>query len=229
MQIDDRLQALAELVPEGCRAADIGTDHGYLAITLLREGRASFVVASDKNQGPYEAAKRTVRENAVPAEAISVRLGDGLQVLEPGEVDTACIAGMGGVLMISILEAAPDVTKRLTTLVLQPMNGAAELRQWLYGHGWHISDESLAVADGRIYEIIQARRGKRTMPLALDLLVGPVLWAKKPPLLRHHIEALLFQLRRVLTGMEKSSRAQQSRKYSQVKKQVMELEERLKW
>ena len=102
MQIDDRLQALAELVPEGCRAADIGTDHGYLAITLLREGRASFVVASDKNQGPYEAAKRTVRENAVPAEAISVRLGDGLQVLEPGEVDTACILDL---LLVCIADA----------------------------------------------------------------------------------------------------------------------------
>ena len=229
MQIDDRLQALAELVPEHCRAADIGTDHGYLAISLLREGRASFVVASDKNQGPYEAAKRTVRENAVSDEEISVRLGDGLQVLEPGEVDTACIAGMGGVLMIKILEDAPAVTKELETLVLQPMNGAQELRHWLYGHGWHITDESLAVADGRIYEIIQAKQGRKKMPAALDLLIGPVLWAKKPPLLRHHIEALLFQLRRVLSGMDKSTRAQKSRKYQQVKKQVMELDERLKW
>ena len=97
------------------------------------------------------------------------------------------------------------------------------------GHGWHIADESLAVADGRIYEIIQAKQGRRKMPAPLDLLIGPVLWEKKPPLLRHHIEALLFQLRRVLSGMDKSARAQKSRKYQQVKKQVMELEERLKW
>ena len=187
------------------------------------------MVASDKNQGPYEAAKRTIRENAVSDDEISVRLGDGLQVLEPGEVDTACIAGMGGVLMITILEGAPAVTKKLGTLVLQPMNGAQELRHWLYGHGWHIADESLAVADGRIYEIIQAKQGRRKMPAPLDLLIGPVLWEKKPPLLRHHIEALLFQLRRVLSGMDKSARAQKSRKYQQVKKQVMELEERLKW
>ena len=140
-----------------------------------------------------------------------------------------CLAGMGGILMIAILEAAPDVVRKLTTLVLQPMNGAAELRHWLYGAGWHIADESLAVADGRIYEVIQARRGKRAMPSAIDLLIGPVLGTQKTPLLRHHIEALLFQLRRVLTGMEKSQRAQQGRKYKQVKKQVMELEERLKW
>ena len=131
--------------------------------------------------------------------------------------------------MIRILEDAPAVTKKLGTLVLQPMNGAQELRHWLYSHGWHVADESLAVADGRIYEIIQAKQGRRKIPTPLDLMIGPVLWEKKPPLLRHHIEALLFQLRRVLSGMDKSTRAQKSRKYQQVKKQVMELEERLKW
>ena len=64
MHLDDRLQALADFVPEGSRAADIGTDHGYLAVALLQQGKADFVVAGDLNRGPYEAAKRTVHENA---------------------------------------------------------------------------------------------------------------------------------------------------------------------
>ncbi len=229
MQLDDRLQALADFVPVGCRAADIGTDHGYLAIDLIREGKANFVVAGDLNEGPYEAAKRTVHENAMAADQISVRLGNGLQVLEPGEVDTVCIAGMGGVLMTQILEQSPDVVKKLTTLVLQPMNGAPELRTWLYRHNWHIADEALAVADGRIYEIIKAERGRVKRPAPLDLLIGPVLWQKKPPLLKHHIESLLFQQRRVLTGMEKSPRACKTKKYEVIKEQVRELEERLTW
>ena len=96
MHLDDRLQALADFVPEGARAADIGTDHGYLAVALLQQGKANFVVAGDKNRGPYEAAKRTVHEYAISEEQISVRLGDGLEVVKPGEVDTVCIAGMGG-------------------------------------------------------------------------------------------------------------------------------------
>ncbi len=229
MQLDDRLQALADFVPVGCRAADIGTDHGYLAIDLIREGKATFVVAGDLNEGPYEAAKRTVHENAMDADQVAVRLGDGLQVLEPGEVDTVCIAGMGGVLMTQILEQSPDVVKKLTTLVLQPMNGAPELRTWLYRHNWHIADEALAVADGRIYEIIKAERGRVKRPAPLDLLIGPVLWQKKPPLLKHHIESLLFQQRRVLNGMEKSPRACKTKKYEVIKEQVRELEERLTW
>lgn len=229
MHLDDRLQALADFVPEGSRAADIGTDHGYLAVALLQQGKADFVVAGDLNRGPYEAAKRTVHENAIGEEQISVRIGDGLKVLQPGEVDTVCIAGMGGILMNNILEASPEITAELKILVLQPMNGAPELREWLYDHDWHIVDENLVIDDGRIYEIIKAEKGSRRKPSGLDLLVGPKLWQKKPPLLRHHIEALLFQQRRILSGMEKSERAKGDKRFAQIKRRVRALEERLKW
>jgi tRNA (adenine22-N1)-methyltransferase len=229
MHLDERLQALANFVPEGCRAADIGTDHGYLAAALIQQGKAAFVVAGDKNRGPYEAAIRTVKEQALMENQIAVRLGDGLAVLQPGEVDTVCIAGMGGVLIASILEAQPEVTAALGTLVLQPMNGAAELREWLYDNAWHISDENLVIADGRIYEVIKAEKGSRKKPGPLDLLVGPKLWQKKPPLLRNHIEALLFQQRRIINGMEKSDRAKGDKRFARVKRLVRSLEGRLKW
>ena len=210
MKLGDRLQALADFVPQGSRVADIGTDHGYLAVELVKSGKAKFVVASDKNAGPYEAAVRTVRENGLTDERISVRLGDGLKSLKPGEVDTVCIAGMGGTLMVEILEGSPEVVEKLETLVLQPQSAAADLRRWLYRKRWYIEDESLALDDSRIYEIIKAKRGRRKMPEPLLLEIGPVLWQKKPPLLRHHIEALLFQERRVAAGMEKSERAKRS-------------------
>ncbi|SDO84888.1 tRNA (adenine(22)-N(1))-methyltransferase [Selenomonas ruminantium] len=229
MHLDDRLQALADFVPVKSRVADIGTDHGYLAVALIKQGKSDFVVAGDLNRGPYEAAKRTVHEHAISEDVVSVRIGDGLAVLQPGEVDTVCIAGMGGILMNTILEAQPEVTEQLTTLVLQPMNGAPELREWLYDHAWHIVDENLVIDDGRIYEIIKAEKGVRKKPSGLDLLVGPKLWKKKPPLLRHHIEALLFQQRRILSGMEKSERAKGDRRYGVIKRRVKALEERLKW
>lgn len=159
MNLGDRLQAVADFVPQGSRVADIGTDHGYLAVELVKSGKAKFVVASDKNTGPYEAAVRTVRENGLADNVISVRLGDGLKRLKPGEVDTVCIAGMGGALMVEILEGSPDVVETLDTLILQPQSAAPELRRWIYRKHWHIEDESLALDDGRIYEIIMAKRG----------------------------------------------------------------------
>lgn len=229
MKLGDRLQALADFVPQGSRVADIGTDHGYLAVELVKSGKAKFVVASDKNAGPYEAAVRTVRENGLTDERISVRLGDGLKSLKSGEVDTVCIAGMGGTLMVEILEGSPEVVEKLETLVLQPQSAAADLRRWLYRKRWYIEDESLSLDDSRIYEIIKAKRGRRKMPEPLLLEIGPVLWQKKPPLLRHHIEALLFQERRVAAGMEKSEAAKKSKKYQAVIRHIKELGEHLSW
>lgn len=228
MKLDARLEAVRAFVPAGATVADIGTDHGYLAAALVEAGQAERVIASDLNLGPCEAARRTVRE-ANLQESIEIRQGDGLTVLAPGEVQTACLAGMGGALMVRILAAAPAVVKKLKTLVLQPMNGAYELRRYLYEHSWHVADETLVVADDRIYTVILAEKGKRKMPDALTLEIGPVLWAKKPELLRHHIESLLFAARRAAAGMEKSERAKKSVKYKEAQRRIQELEERLVW
>lgn len=228
MQLDARLQAVADFVPAGARAADIGTDHAYLAVTLIQENVSARVIASDKNSGPCEAARNTVYEAGL-MDKIVVRMGDGLQVLVPGEVDVACIAGMGGLLICEILSASPAIVAGLTRLVLQPMNASEKLRSWLYAHDWHIVDEALACTDGRIYEIITAEPGRKTRPEALLLSIGPILWQKKPELLQHHIESLLFKERRIAAGMEKSNEAKKSRKYKQSIKKIRSLEAKLLW
>ena len=158
MRLDGRLAAVAALVPRGARAADVGTDHAYLAIALLNEQDVETVIATDKNEGPCAAARRTISASGF-ANRVQVRLGDGLAPLSPGEVDTVCIAGMGGGLIASILAEGAEVLTEVSRLVLQPMNDAAALRQWLYDNGWHIVEESLATADGRLYEIIAAEPG----------------------------------------------------------------------
>ena len=124
MQLDARLRAVADFVPKGSRVADVGTDHGHLAIALVQEGVAPFAIASDKNEGPLEAARRAVYEAGL-AERISLRLSDGLAKVAAGEVDAAILAGMGGALMAAILSASPAVVERLSTLVLQPQGAAA--------------------------------------------------------------------------------------------------------
>lgn len=228
MQLDSRLQAMANFVAPGSKVADIGTDHAYLPVYLVMNGRSDFVIAGDKNTGPCQAAMRTVHEHEMENK-IFVRQGDGLHILEKGEVDTVCVAGMGGALICEILGARPEFLKTVETLILQPMNDAPELRKWLYQHYWHIEDESLALSDGRIYEILMAKRGRRKRPSPLMLAIGPVLWEKKSDLLRHHIEALLFRERRIAAGIEKSERARKSRKYQETLENIKALEERLKW
>ena len=227
MRLDGRLAAVAALVPRGARAADVGTDHAYLAIALLNEQDVETVIATDKNEGPCAAARRTISASGF-ANRVQVRLGDGLAPLSPGEVDTVCIAGMGGGLIASILAEGAEVLAEVSRLVLQPMNDAAALRQWLYDNGWHIVEESLATADGRLYEIIAAEPGTEETPEPWLLTLGPVLWRDRPPLFARHAKAQTERLRRILRGMEKSETARESEAYRKIAGELSEIERRLK-
>ena len=227
MRLDGRLAAVAALVPRGARAADVGTDHAYLAIALLNEQDVETVIATDKNEGPCAAARRTISASGF-TNRVQVRLGDGLAPLSPGEVDTVCIAGMGGGLIASILAEGAEVLAEVSRLVLQPMNDAAALRQWLYDNGWHIVEESLATADGRLYEIIAAEPGTEETPEPWLLTLGPVLWRNRPSLFARHAKAQTERLRRILRGMEKSETARESEAYRKIAGELSEIERRLK-
>lgn len=223
MRLDGRLAAVAALVPRGARVADVGTDHAYLAIALIEERSVETVIATDKNDGPCAAARRTLAEAGLDTR-VPVRCGDGLSVLSPGEIDTVCIAGMGGGLIASILAAGADVLKGVSRLVLQPMNDAATLRRWLYENGWHIEEESLATADGRLYEIIAAEPGEEETPESWRLTLGPALWRDRPPFFVRHVEAQTERLHRILQGMEKSEAARESEAYRNVSEELKEIE-----
>lgn len=208
--LDDRLMAVAAFVPKLCKVADIGTDHAYLAIELKKQNSARTVIAADKNLGPCQAAARTIAESGWQEE-IQVRQGDGLAAVKPGEVDTVCIAGMGGKLIADILEASPQVMEQLSMAVLQPQNGYEYLRKWLYEHKWHIQAETLSKVDGRLYQIIQAVPGERPVPESLELLLGPTLCQQRPLLWREHIEANIKSLEKIYQGLLKSTEKDEER------------------
>lgn len=157
MKISTRLREIAERLPSGCKFADIGSDHGLLPIYAIKQGIALSAVAGEVNDGPLEAARRGVLSHGVQ-DRIAVRKGDGLAVIEAGEVDTITISGMGGALIASIL--ADGVTKLagVNRLILQPNMAEAAVRRWLLDQNWLITDEIILEEDGKIYEIITADR-----------------------------------------------------------------------
>ena len=103
--LQHRLRLLAEMTPPGGRLADIGTDHGYLPVWLLQEGRIPSAIAADVGAEPLEHARRTAEE--YETQGLDFRLCDGLSGIEPEETDTVVIAGMGGETIRDILRAAP--------------------------------------------------------------------------------------------------------------------------
>ncbi|WP_019553223.1 tRNA (adenine(22)-N(1))-methyltransferase [Propionispira raffinosivorans] len=226
MNLGPRLLSVAKFVPKGSVVADIGTDHAYLPISLVENKIVDKAFACDVHAGPYQVAQKTILAAGVSSQ-IDVRFGDGITVLSPGEVDVLTIAGMGGALMIDILSKCPRVTADLKGVVLQPMNGAALLRSWLYQNGWKINEEDLVFDEGRLYEVMYAVHGYTAMPEDLLMEIGPMLWQNRHILLRQHIENLLFQSKRVLRGMANSEQAKQSEKYSFVLEKIKELEDRM--
>lgn len=163
MKLTDRLLKIASLVSDGKKIADIGTDHGYIPVYLLKEGRVPFAVLADVNKGPLDNARKEVIQNNL-LENVDLRLGSGIEVLEIGEVEEVIIAGMGGILISELLEAKKEVSHSIEKLILQPMQAQEELRRYLLNNGYEILKEVLVREDFRIYEIIVAKyTGKNTI------------------------------------------------------------------
>jgi len=140
------------MVPQGARVADIGSDHAYVPVELIRSGRAQKVIASDVHAGPVENA-RSVVAAAHLEDLIEVRLGSGFDVYKLGEVDTAVLAGMGGFLIRDLIQEGLLLVQSLKCLVLQPMVAIRELRVWLLQHGFEILEERVAQEGQKFYEI----------------------------------------------------------------------------
>lgn len=155
IRLSQRLQTIAKEVPAGSRLADIGSDHALLPSFLAQQGIITGGVAGEVNEGPRDAAVRQVRAAGL-SKKIDVRLGDGLAVLEPGEVDVVTIAGMGGVLIASILEEGKAKLMGVGRLILQPNVGEPAVRQWLLDNGWVLIREQILEEDGKRYEVLTA-------------------------------------------------------------------------
>ncbi len=145
--LDKRLQCVGAMVREGASLADIGTDHAYLPVALMQEGRIVGAIAADIGEGPAASARQHITEAGL-SEQIAVRVCDGLRGIAPDEVTDIVIAGMGGETIIHILEDAPWTRTETLRLILQPMTKSAELRLWLDAHGFAIEEEHV-VCDGR--------------------------------------------------------------------------------
>lgn len=157
LTLQPRLKLLADLVPQGARLADVGTDHGYVPVYLLQNGRIASAIASDINPAPLDHARRTAEEYGV--KRISFTLCAGLERITPNECDTILIAGMGGETIIDILSAAPWTCAGGHMLLLQPQTRVELLRAWLCDAGYTIAREHLVEDKGKLYVVLCCTAG----------------------------------------------------------------------
>ena len=198
--ISKRLLLCAQLVPPGARVADIGTDHGYLGLYLLQNGRASHVIAADLRPQPLQTARQNAEKYGFAGQ-MEFRLSDGLRSIDPNEAETIVCAGMGGDLIVEILSACPWLHEKDYTLVLQPQSAGQELRRWLGEHGFAIECEQLA-QDGRfLYTVLRAHPGEGTLLSPGAQYVSPWLRQSASPLLGMYMQRIESALRRSVEGL----------------------------
>lgn len=215
-KLSKRLETVASFVPKGAVLADIGSDHAYLPCYLVLEKTIDKAIAGEVVKGPFETAKAHVKELNLENQ-IDVRLADGLEAIkQEDDVDTVTIAGMGGPLIVSILEKNPEKLKTVKRLILQPNIHAKVIREWAMKNGWTILDEVILEEDSKIYEILVLERGELSLTEA-EVLLGKHLIKKNTTVFQKKWQMELENWERILNSLEK---AEQTIEIIQKKKEI---------
>lgn len=230
MKLSKRLETVASFVPEGSNIADIGTDHGYIPIYLVREGHTGRAVAMDVRKGPLERARAHVAEAGLE-HRIDVRLSDGLAGLKPGEADCVVIAGMGGELIIHILEGGRNLWETIGYWVLSPQSDLDKVRRFLDKESFSIARETMVKEDGKYYTVMGVTRDGSRADASGDCreetkepycLYGSRLIREKDPVLAEFLKKEQEQLEQILDTLKDSDTPA-------ALKRCREIKEKLAW
>lgn len=202
LPLSNRLLACCDFVSPGDRVADIGCDHGYLGIYLLKNGIASNVIASDVNEKPLQSALHNAVKFGVK-EHMSFYLSDGIRSI-PREFDVLVCAGMGGDTMMSILEAAPWLKDPKYRLILQCQSKRPELRRHLYRLGFAIRRETLAQDGKFLYPVMEVVYAPGQTLTAAECYITPALLASGSPLLPAFLNRVTGGLRQTVEGLSRT-------------------------
>jgi len=229
LKLSKRLEEVVKSIPKGARIADIGSDHAYLPCYAYLQGYITEAIAGEVVEGPFQSAKDQVKKVNLE-NVIDVRKGNGLAVLEKGEVDCVTIAGMGGTLISTILEEGKEKLEGVTRLILQPNIGAINVRKWLLDNEWEIIDEKILEDEKRIYEIVVAERGEAKKPygdeLESGLLVGPVLRVEKNEAFVKKWTHELAHLKQIASRLSSSAQTEESKqKLARFQQEIKLIEE----
>lgn len=221
-----RLSVVASLVKPCNCFADIGTDHAYLPAFLCMKGVCNTAIASDIEKGPLARAEKTLNQYGL-ADKIELRLGAGLDTLNPAEADTIAISGMGGIVISNILQSGRDKLTESTRLILQPMTSIPELREFLWENGWGICLELLAKEDEKIYNIIMVsltRSDNVPKPTPVQLYLGRHIIENKPEYYEEYLNHHKGKIEKMIRGLEASQSEASKNKLEYCKSLLKEIE-----
>lgn len=229
MELSKRLQAVADLVTQGSTLADVGCDHGYIAIYLTERGICPDVIAMDVNAGPLERARQHILEQRKEL-PIRLILSDGLRALTPGKVQSVIIAGMGGGLVQRILSNSPAVVSELRDCILQPQSELYKVRAFLMQEGFSVIAEDMVLEDGKYYPMMKVTppgrmKIKESDWTPCELQYGRLLLRQRHPVLLAYLKKEKAIKEQVLLSLEGKTGEHIVKRRSELKEELSLMEE----
>ncbi len=219
--LSNRMKAIFDCVRPGATVADVGTDHAHIPISLILEERAERVIAVDVKEGPIQIATANIKEFGCE-DRIEVRFSDGLENVNPEEVDTVIIAGMGGTLICDILNRAIGFESH--DFILQPMTAQEELREYLYRNGYTIIREQLVKEDEKLYTVMVVVREWDENVEEIYYHVGKKLFLDEDPLLPELLRRKYEQWTQMEQGLKRAEDEQDKlERVRKLKEKISEL------
>ena len=210
--VSKRMKKIAEMV-SAKRVADIGCDHGFISIYLIKEKDVDHVFAMDINEGPLKRAYEHVNEYGL-TNRIEVIKSDGAKAIKPGEADGAVIAGMGGRLTERIILDSIDVFQKMDEMILSPQSEIDHVRRFLIQNGFDIIDEDMVLDESKFYVIIKCSYDASLKRQIDDVqaLYGPVLIEKKHPVLIDYLNERLIKLEDIVKRIDEGTEQKSDKK-----------------
>lgn len=200
--LSKRLKAVADMVTKGNIVADIGTDHGYVPIYLVKNNISKKAYAMDINEGPLKMADRNIRLEGLEKNITTI-LSDGMDKMWDNMAETVIIAGMGGDLIVDILSRGSEI-KGMKELVLSPHKRTDLVRKYLTQNGWKIIKEDMVIDAGKYYTVIKANRGEETNYTDVELIYGKYLLENRNSILKQYLEKENDKFSDILNTMKES-------------------------
>lgn len=214
-----RIHAIASMVKQGMILADIGTDHAFLPIMLVKKGVVPKAYACDITEGPLSIAKTNIAHENLEDRIIPI-LSDGF-ALVPSEVQCAVIAGMGSDTIISILERGMDHILRMEQIIVEPNNDPQKVREWISDHGFTICDEQVVHERRHDYVIISFNTIKHKAYSEEDIILGPVLKERNELAFQNYCAHEFDKLTMILSHREDEKLQKRKQYFAQYAKREM--------
>lgn len=200
---DERMSLIYNSVREGAFVCDVGTDHAIIPIELIKSGKCPQALVTDISAPSLEKGIKNIEKSGLSSK-IKAFLADGTLGVPIFEKGDFIIAGMGGELIVKIIEQDERLKNNNYRFIIQPMTKPEEIRRYLFENGFKAINETKIFSENKLYAVIVAEYTGEMWDYSIkDLLLG-ITPNKENPAELMYARRLLKSLKAKLSGLEKA-------------------------